>query len=154
MVLALSDVWSRSAAPALIEQEHAVARRIEQPPMIGRGPRRAAVQNHRGPAARMAALPSDRVAIRDIENARGVRLDRRIGMAALCVGRSITMRATFPLCRSRRQVASAGPRAADVGNTSDLITTGTAPETFWKRADVDEVEMPRVTPSIEITGFW
>ena len=42
-----------------------------------------------------AELPSDRVAIRDIENARGVRLDRRIGMAALCVGR-VTMRATFP----------------------------------------------------------
>ena len=106
-------VWSRSAAPALIEQEHAVARRIEQPPMIGRAaPARAAVQNHRGPAARMAAqLPSDRVAIRDIENARGVRLDRRIGMAALCVGREVTMRATFPLCRSSREVAFGGPES-------------------------------------------
>ncbi len=73
----------RAPAAALVEQQHVVARRIEQPAM--RRPAaaaRAAVEEHRGDAAgRTAALPIDAVPVADVEQARGIGFDRGIELA-------------------------------------------------------------------------
>ena len=67
----------RAAAAALVEQQHLVSGRIEQPPVVGaQAGARPAVQEHRGLGARRAAqLPVDAVVVADVEQPGVVRLD-------------------------------------------------------------------------------
>ncbi|MNM84572.1 hypothetical protein D3C81_966640 [compost metagenome] len=67
----------RSSAAALVEQQHVIARRVEQPPMVGRDPATGpAMQEHCRLGARRAdALVVQDVAVADIERAGVVGLD-------------------------------------------------------------------------------
>ena len=69
---------ARFPAAALVEEEHVVARRIEELPMDRADPAaRSAMQEDRRLSLRIAAdLPIDAVAIADVEHARLARLDR------------------------------------------------------------------------------
>jgi hypothetical protein len=70
----------RAPAAALVEQQHAVLRGVEEAPVFRRAAAaRAAVQEHRGFAVRVSAhLPVDLVAIAGVEHAGLEGLDRRI----------------------------------------------------------------------------
>ncbi len=70
----------RPAAPALVEQQHIVARRVEQAAMIGRyAAARPAVQEHRRLRPRRAGpFPIDMMTVANVEMAGSVRGDRGI----------------------------------------------------------------------------
>ena len=78
----------RSAAAALVEQQDLVARRIEQPAVIGRATGAgAAVQENGRLAVWIAAqFPIDLMAVADVEMAGLIGFDCRVEGAKLSVG--------------------------------------------------------------------
>ena len=79
-VVVQRSMGARAAAAALVKQQHAVARRVKQPPVIGRATRAGpAMQKNRRPALRVAAqFPVHQMAVAGVEDAGAKRRDGRV----------------------------------------------------------------------------
>ena len=130
-----------SSTAALVELDDAIARRVEPATSSRRAPAaRAAVERHRRRAVRVAGgLPVDRLAIADVEHARRVRLDRRVGRR--------------PVDRSRLKRLWLRLHVHSPGTSNSGVEASTIPETIvvgrvWARSRASRSAIAAATSSL------